>query len=74
MIVPEDSPTNSVFYSFNEGKDWALFEFAKSPMNIIDITTVPSDNSRQFLLWAKADNGKLVCHLFQSATRALICN
>ncbi|KAF1809627.1 vacuolar protein sorting/targeting protein 10 [Eremomyces bilateralis CBS 781.70] len=59
VIVPEDSPTNVIYYSLNEGKDWTMYEFYKSPMNVMDITTVPSDNSRQFLLWATAANGKL---------------
>ncbi len=51
VIVQELTPTNVVYYSTDEGDSWTEFVFHKDLMAISDITTVPSDNSRNFLLW-----------------------
>ncbi|KAK0881656.1 vacuolar protein sorting/targeting protein PEP1, partial [Friedmanniomyces endolithicus] len=52
-MVKEGEPTNKLMYSLNEGLDWSLHTFAETPLLIEDITTVPSDTSRKFLLWGK---------------------
>jgi len=52
VLVARDKPTKSVWYTLNEGKDWQEFAFAEREMTIERITTVPSDNSKNFLLWA----------------------
>lgn len=52
-IVKEGEPTREVMYSLNEGADWKPYEFSPKDMVVDDITTVPSDTSRNFLLWGK---------------------
>ena len=54
VIVPESTPTKVAFYSLDEGKTWKEFEFSPDiEMQIDSITTVPSDNSLNFLLWGR---------------------
>lgn len=54
VIIEESKPTKSLFYSLDEGATWKEFEFSPSAeMQIDAITTVPSDNSRNFLLWGR---------------------
>lgn len=53
LIVDEFEPTDKVFYSLNEGTTWEEFSL-DNKMLVDDITTVPSDTSRKFLLWGKA--------------------
>ena len=57
VIVEENAPTNIVFYSRDEGLSWTAYEFSDTKMTITDITTVPSDSSRNFLLWGKSGDG-----------------
>lgn len=59
VIVQEKATTDRVFYSLDEGEHWAPYQFTESKMKIERISTVPSDNSRNFLLWgrvASSDN------------------
>ncbi|KAK3112199.1 vacuolar protein sorting/targeting protein PEP1 [Teratosphaeriaceae sp. CCFEE 6253] len=51
VIVKEGEPTTDVAYSLNEGVDWTRQTFTDTAMTVEDITTVPSDTSRNFLLW-----------------------
>ena len=55
IVIVEDGKTrvttNHVFYSLDEGEHWEEYVFSESPMFIDDLTTVPSDNSQNFLLW-----------------------
>ncbi|KUJ08524.1 Oligoxyloglucan reducing end-specific cellobiohydrolase [Mollisia scopiformis] len=60
VIVKEREPTKEVFYSLDEGDSWVPYNFAESEVTIDDITTVPSDNSRNFLLWGQDGSGKLI--------------
>lgn len=54
VIVAEDTPTRSVFYSLDEGDSWTEYEFSPGvDMEISFITTLPSDTSRNFLLWGR---------------------
>jgi hypothetical protein len=54
VIVPESTPTKVAFFSLDEGKTWKEFEFSPDiEMQIDSITTVPSDNSLNFLLWGR---------------------
>jgi hypothetical protein len=57
VLVKERAPTKEVFYTLNEGKTWIPHQFSETEMRIDDITTVPNDNSRNFLLWSKDLNG-----------------
>lgn len=52
VIVKEDEPTDFVRYTLDEGVTWQEYKFGKT-MKVDDITTVPSDTSRNFLLWGK---------------------
>lgn len=60
VLVSEhvNEPTKVIYYSIDEGNTWIEFQFSSNAMNIIELSTVPSDNSRNFLLWGKID-GKL---------------
>ncbi|RKF64479.1 Vacuolar protein sorting/targeting protein 10 [Erysiphe neolycopersici] len=53
VIVSEDRPTKSLYYSTDEGETWTEFEFSNQEVSIINLSTVPSDNSRNFIIWAK---------------------
>ena len=59
VLVAENVATDEVFYSLDEGKSWQSYKFSNSKMKIDAITTLPSDNSRNFLLWSTdSSNGK----------------
>ena len=59
VIVQENVATKQIFYSLDEGTKWEAYEFSDSDMNIEAITTLPSDNSRNFLLWGRySDSAK----------------
>ena len=53
VIVEESKPTKVIFYSLDEGEHWIEHEFSSVEMQIDAISTVPSDNSRNFLLWGR---------------------
>ena len=53
VIVEEDVATRSVFYSLNEGIDWQEYVFADADFTVAALSTVPSDKSRNFILWGK---------------------
>jgi hypothetical protein len=55
VIVKEDTATNQIAYTLDEGSSWNKFTFSERDMNVEDITTVPSDTSLNFLLWGKID-------------------
>ncbi|EME49785.1 hypothetical protein DOTSEDRAFT_68531 [Dothistroma septosporum NZE10] len=52
VIVKEDEPTDTIRYTLDEGSVWHEHRFGEE-MIVEDITTVPSDTSRNFLLWGK---------------------
>ncbi|KAI5303324.1 vacuolar protein sorting/targeting protein PEP1, partial [Ascosphaera atra] len=52
-LVPEGKATKTMLYSLDEGETWREFQFSDVDMQIDDISTVPSDNSRNFVLWGK---------------------
>ena len=53
VIVQEMVATDVIFYSLDEGRTWVVYKFTDSDMEIEKITTVPSDTSRNFLLWGR---------------------
>ncbi|KAB8356628.1 hypothetical protein FH972_024205 [Carpinus fangiana] len=53
-LVAENEPTNKLFYSRDEGDTWAEFEFTNEKVDVKDISTMPLDGSRNFLIWAHA--------------------
>ena len=58
VLVQGDAPTDRVFYSIDEGNSWKEKHFG-SEIEVNDITTVPSDNSRNFLLWGRTTGSKI---------------
>jgi hypothetical protein len=56
VMVERESATNQVIYTTDEGDNWHPLKFSEEAMTIERITTVPSDNSRNFLLWARSHN------------------
>ena len=57
VIVEQEVATRSIFYTTNEGADWIEYQFADTDYNIASISTVPSDKSRNFILWGKESSG-----------------
>ncbi|EMC93590.1 hypothetical protein BAUCODRAFT_26843 [Baudoinia panamericana UAMH 10762] len=53
VIVQEGEPTTQVMYSLDEGITWYPYEFSDTAMTVEDLTTVPSDTSRNFILWGR---------------------
>jgi len=60
VIVEDGKATDRVSYSLDEGKTWTQFQFSTSKIFVDMISTVPSDNSRNFLLWGKDNNRNLL--------------
>ncbi|RAL59126.1 hypothetical protein DID88_006773 [Monilinia fructigena] len=58
VIVKENASVKVVYYSLDEGDTWIEYQFSDSEMKVEDLTTVPSDNSQNFVLWGVID-GKL---------------
>ncbi|KAJ5808952.1 vacuolar protein sorting/targeting protein PEP1 [Penicillium riverlandense] len=54
VLVPEGKAATIGYYSLDEGNSWKEFTFSNEDMTIDEITTVPSDVSRRFLLWGKS--------------------
>jgi Sortilin, neurotensin receptor 3,/Sortilin, neurotensin receptor 3, C-terminal len=59
VLVKEGEATNVIYFTLDEGKTWRDYTFSDHEIPIADITTVPNDNSRNFLLWSK-DDGDLI--------------
>ncbi|KAL2695743.1 hypothetical protein AAEP93_003836 [Penicillium crustosum] len=59
VLVSDRKATKVVHYTLDEGTSWHEFQFAEKEMVIDDISTVPSDTSKNFLLWG-TDGGKRV--------------
>lgn len=51
--------TRYVTYSLDQGETWENYEFADSDVTVLDITTVRSGMSRNFLLWCRSGKGKM---------------
>ncbi|TID16549.1 vacuolar protein sorting/targeting protein 10 [Venturia nashicola] len=58
VLVKRGAPTNEVIYTLDEGDTWIRKQFLEkdSTMVVEKISTVPSDNSRNFLLWGAIDS------------------
>lgn len=59
VLVNDRKPTNVVSYSRDEGATWEDHKFAEEEVTVLDITTLPSDNSRNFLLWTTGKDKKI---------------
>ncbi|KAF4512470.1 hypothetical protein G6O67_001606 [Ophiocordyceps sinensis] len=49
----------AVSYSLDEGKTWKDHQFSESDVTVVDITTLKSGTSRNFLLWCKSGKDKM---------------
>lgn len=56
ILVKEGAPTKTITYSTDEGAIWHDFQFSDEEVNVDDLTTTPSDNSRNFLLWVRKND------------------
>lgn len=53
VICEQAKPTKVVYYTLDEGATWKEYQFSDVNMEIQQISTTPSDNSRNFLLWGR---------------------
>lgn len=53
VLVREMDPTKVLYYSLDRGNKWIEYQFSETELSIGDISTVPSDTSKSFLLWGK---------------------
>lgn len=60
VIVNEDESTKIAYYSKDEGKEWIEYPFYDEEVLVVDLTTVPSDSSRNFIVWGVKKNKDLV--------------
>ncbi|CAD6451622.1 4f5da8aa-a384-4053-8299-a29c712be5fe [Sclerotinia trifoliorum] len=74
VIVKEHASVNVVYYSLNEGDAWIEYKFSDSEMKVEDITTVPSDNSQNFVLWGVIDGTLTAINLDFSGLRKRQCD
>ncbi|KAH3664367.1 hypothetical protein WICMUC_005752 [Wickerhamomyces mucosus] len=58
VLVDDQSDTNSVLYSLNEGSTWNEYQFSDDVVRVEDIVTVPSDTSTRFLLVTRSKSGR----------------
>ena len=59
VIVAEEAPTDFVYYTLDEGMTWEKYRFSEKGEMIIDnISTLPSDTSRNFLLWGRSGDSR----------------
>ncbi|KAG8530761.1 uncharacterized protein KY384_004118 [Bacidia gigantensis] len=55
VIVEDERPTKIVYYSLDEGNTWIEYQFADKEYSIARLSTVPSDTSRNFILWSGSE-------------------
>ncbi|KAL4923769.1 vacuolar protein sorting/targeting protein 10 [Aspergillus undulatus] len=60
VIVPERKATKILHYSTDEGATWQDYSFSEDEIEIIDISTVPSDTSKSFILWGGVKSGEVI--------------
>jgi photosystem II stability/assembly factor-like uncharacterized protein len=58
VLVEEMKPTRIVYFSVDEGETWEEYEFSDKEMIVESISTVPSDTSKNFLLWGMDTDSK----------------
>ena len=59
IAIVEKGDTNVGYYTLDEGENWREFEFNEEKVQVQDLSTVPSDNSKQFLIWVRHSNNEL---------------
>ncbi|RLV93967.1 Vacuolar protein sorting/targeting protein 10 [Spathaspora sp. JA1] len=57
VLVKKQEETDILFYSSDEGETWIEYKFSsEEKVKVVDLTEVPSYNSRKFLIFAKGGN------------------
>ncbi|KAL9056411.1 MAG: hypothetical protein Q9206_002761 [Seirophora lacunosa] len=56
VIVRDTVSTDEIFYSLDEGQTWTPYKFSEKKVHVAILSTVPSDNSLNFLLWGQEDD------------------
>ena len=57
VVLVEQGATNFGYYTLDEGENWTRFDFGiKGKVSVLDLTTMPSDNSKQFLIWFRNED------------------
>ncbi|KAH7060838.1 vacuolar protein sorting/targeting protein 10 [Macrophomina phaseolina] len=75
VIVKEGDPTDMIHYSLDEGNSWEPFKFTTDGPIIIDsISTVPSDTSKNFLLWGRKNKNLITINLDFSGLYDRVCD
>ncbi|WQF78177.1 Putative WD40/YVTN repeat-like-containing domain superfamily, sortilin [Colletotrichum destructivum] len=64
VLVQRASPENpvktkTISYTTDEGKTWKDFAFTDKEVTVLDISTLRSGASRNFLIWCKDDGGEM---------------
>jgi hypothetical protein len=73
VLVQRGAPTKHVLYTLDEGESWKDMQFAESDMVVEKISTVPSDNSRNFLLWGAMDRKLTTVNLDFTGITSKMC-
>jgi hypothetical protein len=76
VLVEELQPTRVVYFSMDEGENWEQYEFSDNEIIVEHLSTVPSDNSKNFLLWGKqsGSNQPVTVNLDFSGLRDRSCH
>ncbi|KAK9490568.1 hypothetical protein V1508DRAFT_457722 [Lipomyces doorenjongii] len=77
ILVESPVPTNTLRYTFDEGQSWETLKFFDDIVTVYDISTVPSDTSRKFLIHARpaadASDKTLLIQVDFTGTRDVQC-
>lgn len=63
VLIDVKHSTSVLYYSRDEGGKWEEYKFSDEPLEVEDFTTMPSDNSRNFLVWAKGPKGTVTVNI-----------
>jgi len=81
VLVPQGK-TNKLRYSLRQGQydsgdqeqAWVEFLFAEDEIDVTDLTTVPSDNAKNFVIWGKLDGKLVTINIDFSGIRERVCD
>ncbi len=57
VIVSSSEPTDTLSYSLDEGNSWKDYKFSSKKRLVTDLSTVPSDTARRFILLVQDNDG-----------------
>lgn len=58
LVIAEDmKASNKIYYSRDEGDTWIEYQFSDNELTILDVSTVPSTNSRNIVVWGYGEYG-----------------